>query len=152
LAVHKSSGGSGEGVAAVAARTPVPYLDLAMLPNVPSCRQGVEVRPIGDLAGFRDHRGCDGGGRAMVPRAGLSDVEPRLLDGNVGALRSRAQTQIVWGLPVTKNLRNALQAVQGLVPLSVPHDDPLRDTEANMPTLSRGQVAGIFAGKLTSWS
>src|SRR5262249_38664306 len=39
-----------------------------------------------------------------------------------------------------------------LVPSSVPHDDPLRDTEANMPTLSRSQVAGIFAGKITGWT
>jgi hypothetical protein len=152
LAIHKSSGGSGEGVGPVAARSTIAYLDLAMLPDVASCRQGTEVRAVGDLMAYRDHRGCDGGGRLVVPRAGLSDVEPRLFGGNTSVLQSRAQTQIIWGLPVTKNLRNALQAVQGLVPSGVPHDDPLRDTEANMPTLSRAQVAGIFAGKLTSWS
>jgi hypothetical protein len=152
LAIHKSSGGSGEGVGPVAARSTIAYLDLGALPDTASCRQGTEVRANGDLVAFRDHRGCDGGGRLVAPRAGLSDVEPRLFGGNTSALQSRAQTQIIWGLPVTKNLRNALQAVQGLVPFGVPHDDPQRDTEAKMPNLSRAQVAGIFSGRLTSWS
>jgi hypothetical protein len=153
LAVHKSSGSSGEGVGPVSAREPVAYLDLKGLPAVPSCKDGAEARAIGDLAAFRDHTGCNGTpGRLVVPRAGLSDVEPRLMGGVAAPLHVRPQNQIVWGLPVTKNLRNALQAVQGLVPSSVPHDDPLRDAEDKMPTLSRPQVAGIFAGKLTSWS
>jgi hypothetical protein len=152
LAIHKSSGGSGEGVGPVAAREPVAFLDLRALPAVTSCQQGQDVRAVGDLAAYREHRGCDGGGRSVVPRAGLSDVEPRLFGGNTAGLHSRSQNQIVWGLPVTKNLRNALQAVQGLVASSVPHDDPQRDAEAVMPTLSRVQVAGIFAGKLQKWS
>src|SRR5262249_40546699 len=63
----------------------------------------------------------------------------------------RAQTQIVWGLAVTKNLRNALQAVQGLVRNTIPHDDPSRDTEEAMPTLARAQVAGLLAGTVKSW-
>jgi hypothetical protein len=152
LAIHKSSGGSGEGVGPVVNRSTIAFLDLAVLPDAASCRQGTEVRGTGDLVAFRDHRGCDGGGRLVVPRAGLSDVEPRLFGGNTAVLQSRAQTQIIWGLPVTKNLRNALQAVQGLVPSGVPHDDPQRDSEANMPTLTRAQIAGIFSARLTSWS
>jgi hypothetical protein len=152
LAIHKSSGGSGEGVGPVAAREPVAFLELRALPSAPSCQQGVEVRAAGDLAAYREHRGCDGGGNLVVPRAGLSDVEPRLFGAVAAPLHSRSQNQIVWGLPVTKNLRNALQAAQGLVASSVPHDDPQRDAEAVMPTLTRTQVAGIFAGKLESWS
>jgi hypothetical protein len=153
LAVHKSSGGSGEGVGPVSAREPVAYLDLKALSATPSCKDGVDARAVGDLAAFRDHTACNGTtGRLLVPRAGLSDVEPRLMGGVAAPLHVRPQNQIVWGLPVTKNLRNALQAVQGLVASSVPHDDPLRDSEDKMPTLTRVQLAGIFAGKLTSWS
>jgi hypothetical protein len=66
-------------------------------------------------------------------------------------LTVRPQNQIVWGLPVSKNLRNALQTIQGLVPSSVPHDDPLRDSEASMPSLARAQVAALFSGAIRSW-
>src|SRR5262245_13523497 len=137
LAIHKSSGGSGEGVAPIAAREPVAFLDLRTLPAAPACRDGVDVRAVDDFAAYREHRGCDGARALSVPRAGLSDVEPRLLGAVTAQLHSRSQNQIVWGLPVTKNLRNALQAVQGLVASGVPHDDPQRDTEQAMPTLTR---------------
>jgi hypothetical protein len=67
-------------------------------------------------------------------------------------LTVRTQTQIIWGLPVSKNLRNALQAIQGLVRNTIPHDDPSRDIEDAMPTLSRAQVAGILSGTVSSWN
>jgi hypothetical protein len=85
------------------------------------------------------------------PRAGLSDVNPELVGGVSAPLTVQPQNQIVWGLPVSKNLRNALQTIQGLVPSSVPHDDPLRDAEASMPNLTRSQVATLFAGTIRSW-
>src|SRR5262250_358656 len=43
LSIHKSSGGSGEGVGPVSARTPISYLDLTALPATPSCKDGAEV-------------------------------------------------------------------------------------------------------------
>lgn len=151
LAVHKSSGGSGEGVTPVSGSLPVTFLDLARLADVPSCREGRREMASGDLAEYVSRTGCDGPGRAVVPRAGLSDVEPELVGGVMKPLSVRTQNQLVWGLPVSKNLRNALQAAQGLVRANVPHDDPSRDTEAAMPNLTRAQVAGIFAGTLVRW-
>ena len=85
------------------------------------------VRATSDFAAYRNHTACNGEGRPAVPRAGLSDVNPELVGGVTAALTVKAQNQIVWGLPVSKNFRNALQTIQGLVPSTVPHDDPSRD-------------------------
>lgn len=152
LAIYKSSGGSGEGVTPVSAGKSLPFLDLARLGASAACLEGRAVRPTSDFAPYREHTGCDGQGTSAVPRAGLSDVNPELVGGITAPLTVRAQNQIVWGLPVSKNLRNALQTIQGLVSATVPHDDPSRDTEAAMPTLDRAQIAAIFAGAINSWN
>lgn len=151
LAIYKSSGGSGEGVTPVAAATPLPFLDLAKLPHTAACEQGQAERATADLAAYTNHTGCDAAARLVRPRAGLSDVNPELVGGARVPLTVRAQNQIVWGLPVSKNLRNALQSIQGLVRSSVPHDDPQRDTEEAMPSLSRAQLAALFSGSIRSW-
>jgi hypothetical protein len=151
LAIYKSSGGSGEGVTPVSAGTPLRFIDLGKLAPAPGCTDGEQVRATSDFAAYRNHTGCDGPGRPAVPRAGLSDVNPELVGGVTAALSVQAQNQIVWGLPVSKNFRNALQTIQGLVPSAVPHDDPSRDTEEAMPTLARAQVAALFSGAIRSW-
>jgi hypothetical protein len=151
VAIYKSSGGSGEGVTPVSAATAVRYLDLGHLPQSPNCLTGQVVRATADLAAYRNHTECDGGGKLAVPRAGLSDVNPELVGGITAPLTVRAQNQIVWGLPVSKNLRNALQTIQGLVRSTVPHDDPSRETEEAMPTVARAQVTALFSGAIKSW-
>jgi hypothetical protein len=151
LAIYKSSGGSGDGVTPVAAATPLPFLDLAKLPQTPGCLNGQPKLATAELAPYVNHTGCDGAAKLVRPRAGLSDVNPELVGGVSAPLTVRPQNQIVWGLPVSKNLRNALQSIQGLVPSSVPHDDPLRDTEQNMPSLARALVAALFSGTIRSW-
>ena len=152
LAIYKSSGGSGEGVTPVAAGTPLPFIDLGKLAFVASCLEGEPARGTPDFSAYRNHTGCNGEGRLQVPRAGLSDVNPELVGSVTGHLTVRAQNQIVWGLAVSKNLRNALQTIQGLVPAAVPHDDPSRDAEAAMPTMARAQVAALFSGAIRSWN
>lgn len=149
IAIHKSSGGSGEGVTPVSSGAAITYIDLARLPA--ACRSGTDQPAVDDFAPHREHTGCDGGGKRAVPRAGLSDVDPALVGGMTQPLTSVPQNQLVWGLPVTKNLRNALQAAQGLVRSDVPHDHPERERAENMPSLTRTQVAGIFAGTVTDW-
>jgi hypothetical protein len=151
LAIYKSSGGSGEGVTPVSAATPLPFLDLGKLPHNPRCVNGQPVKGTTELAPYTNHTECDAAEKLARPRAGLSDVNPELVGGISAALTVRAQNEIVWGLPVSKNLRNALQSIQGLVSSSVPHDDPLRDTEASMPSLSRAQVTALFTGSIRSW-
>jgi hypothetical protein len=151
LAIYKSSGGSGEGVTPVSGATPLPFLDLAKLPSSPACTSGQPIKATAELAAYTNHTGCNDSAKLARPRAGLSDVNPELVGGVTAPLTVRPQNQIVWGLPVSKNFRNALQTIQGLVPSGVPHDDPLRDTEASMPSLARAQVVAIFAGAIRSW-
>lgn len=151
LAIYKSSGGSGEGVTPVSAAKPLRFIDLARLPASPSCARGVPARASATFMAYVNHSGCDGVGKLAIPRAGLSDVNPELVGGIEAPLTVRAQNQIVWGLPVSKNFRNALQTIQGLVPSTVPHDDPSRDAEETMPTLARAQIAALFAGAIRSW-
>ena len=152
LAVHKSSGGSGEGVTPITDQLAVTYFDLEALGRADACAQSSPVLKSGDLSAYQNHRSCSARSVKRVPIAGISDIEPDLLSDNPEHLIATSLAQIVWGLPVSKNFRNALQAIQGLVPAEVPHDDPTRDTEASMPTLSSTQVASIFAGTLDSWN
>lgn len=152
LAVHKSSGGSGEGVTPITDQLAVTYFDLEALGRADACAQSSPVLKSGDLSAYQNHRSCSARSVRRVPIAGISDIEPDLLADNPEHLVATSLAQIVWGLPVSKNFRNALQAIQGLVPAEVPHDDPARDTEASMPTLNSTQVASIFAGTLDSWN
>jgi hypothetical protein len=95
LAVHKSSGSSGEGVAPVSGGVAIPYLDPANVPAAASSREGAPERTTADFVAYRNHAGCDGGGRRVVPQAGMSDVEPALVCGISRPLTVRTQTQLI---------------------------------------------------------
>ncbi len=152
LAVHKSSAGSGEGVAPVANAQQISYIDLENLPEDNNCSTPSRILHSGDLAAYSNRTDCGGGGKLAVPGLGVSDIEPTLLGKDTSRLSFRSKSQIIWGLPVSKNFRNALQALQGLVPADVAHDSPERESEQNMPSLTSAQVASIFSGAIQSWS
>jgi hypothetical protein len=151
LAVYKSSGGSGEGVAPLVAGEAVPFLSIDGMRDV-GCAASTRRLPSADLAAYTEHRDCGGPTRPELLHAGISDLEPALLIDDASRLEMHSLAQLVWGLPVSKNLRNALQAVQGLVPAEVAHDDPSREAQDAMPSLSSTQVSSIFAGRITEWS
>ncbi len=84
--------------------------------------------------------------------AGFADVEPGLLNAiltpsassaTIGAMTKNAIAAQTWGIAVSRNLRNALQKVQGLTVGD--------DTEAGMPSLPKNVITGIFLGQLTTW-
>jgi ABC-type phosphate transport system substrate-binding protein len=50
----------------------------------------------------------------------------------------------MFGVPVTLNLRNALQAAQGLAVGS--------ETEANMPSLTKSELRSLYTGYLAEWT
>ena len=143
LLIHKrSDGGSGWGVVPVAQQAQIARMDL---PNA-NCQ---------DADGDRTWN-CDAVTTLDTPLVGVSDVEPKVFkglnvvsdfgdvtDADVAALTTFAQSQLVFGVPVTTELRDALQQAQGLV---VGEDD-----EANMPTLSSNLVRSLFTGQVTSW-
>lgn len=86
---------------------------------------------------------------------GISDVEPELftvsqnggLSVSAAALSAMTVNSVnaqAFGIVVTPDLRNALQAAQGL---TVGSDDV-----ANIPSLSSAVIANIFAGRMANWS
>ncbi len=151
LAIFKSSGGSGDGVEPLVTNSPMPFMSFSVLQRR-GCSASTRIVPTGDLAAMTEHRGCDGGEEMRVPDAGISDLEPELFGSDSSDLVERSLSQLVWGLPVSKNFRNALQALQGLVPAEVAHDDERREAEAAMPVLSNTVISSIFAGSINRWS
>ena len=89
---------------------------------------------------------------AVVPTVGFSDVEPALFvpggPNAIGAfdvsnLDTLPTLSLTFGVPVTLNLRNALQKAQSLNEGS--------DALVDMPSLSRSQVTSLLAGKIGNW-
>lgn len=156
VAIHKTSiGGSGNGVQPVANQTTMNFIDMnAIKSGAITCTGTASVAaetPVTGVtfAGYTDHTGCGStsGTRAAVPDAGISDVEPALVgasESEISRLNVQSQNAVVFGVPVTEALRNALQQAQGLV---VGAED-----EANMPSLSKAQIASIYNGGITDWT
>lgn len=143
---HKrSAGGSGFGVAPVADATPIPH----MVINNGNCTGTspnylCSITNPGDVANH-------------VSDAGISDVEPGLFvppnvpsgfgattPAQLNKMVITSQVGLVFGIPVTKALRDALQTAQGLTAGS--------ETEANMPNLSKNQVAALMTGGIKNWT
>ena len=76
---------------------------------------------------------------------GVSDVGPAEVQAaasaNCGA--PGGSFALVFGVPVTKKLRDALQVAQGKVGGS--------DLTTDMPSLSYDQVRGLFTGRINTW-
>lgn len=144
LVVHKrSNGGSGYGVVPVATQASITRMDL---PNA-NCAE---------TAAGSGEWNCDLVTTNDTPLVGVSDVEPKVFKGynkvaefgdvtsdHLAALTVKAQSQVVFGVPVTTELRDVLQQAQGL---TVGAED-----EANMPSLSSNLVRSLFTGQVTSW-
>lgn len=144
---HKrSSGGSGMGVAPVADATPIAHMTI----NNGNCSLGAnpnEYLCTTANAGDTINHVSDGG---------ISDVEPALFvppnvpsgfsattPAQLAKLNIQSQVGLVFGIPVTKALRDALQTAQGLTAGA--------EDEANMPNLSRQQVAALMTGGIKKW-
>lgn len=159
LVVYKTSvGGSGTGVGPVASAQNLEFLDIptmfagnmaAFCPNAPIVTPATAaVAP--DTIGLPEFRRVNCAANAPrsngVADAGLSDTEPALLGATatqIAALNSRGTNQLVFGIPVTLTMYRGLQLAQGL---------GQDDTAANVPSLSRAQIANIFTGAIVDAS
>lgn len=163
LFTKRNAGGSGWGVQPIETGTAIAHMDVLEAFNAGSCNSPTS------LGTNKFERTCtldrtnetsqtdpgdpDDGLVWAVADAGTSDVEPALfVPPNVPAgflpfegpiANVRASGGLVFGIPVTTNLRDALQAAQGL---TVGAED-----EANMPSLSRQQVATLFTAQMPNW-
>jgi len=162
LALRKSSGDSGEGVSSATGKYSVNFVPgnaaagayscgavstLAADPPLVSMNQQTcnFVTTVGTL--ITGPNGPTGTGLI-----GIADVEAPLLNVQLGGIISSAQlgsvnpTAIVgnvWGVAVTKVLRDKLQSVQGL---------GTTENEADIPTLSSATLYAIFANQLPSFA
>lgn len=154
IAIHKTSvGGSGNGVQPVANQTNLAFIDMAAIKaGTIACDVGTAI-PAETVAGvtfagYTNRNNCGTvGTRNAVPDAGISDVEPALVGASaaeISRLNVQSQNAVVWGIPVTEALRNALQQVQGL---TVGAED-----EANMPSLTYAQLSSVYNGGIADWS
>ena len=94
----------------------------------------------------------------MVPTVGVSDVNPEMFVGDnvpagflpIDATAVSARLTVVpgaalvFGIPVSLPLYNALQLAQGKTVGAI--------DEVNMPSLSKAEVASIMAGRVKNWN
>jgi hypothetical protein len=151
IAFYKYSvGGSGAGVSPVNAATPLPFLDLAKINT--SCAGTSSVADIdgtGPLSSFVDVA-CGAATGTVTTNAvsyiGVSDVEPAFFGGasTYNNLKAEGLASVIFGVPVTRNIYEALQAQQGLTVGGL--------TEADMPTLSQAQLTSMYTQLGQTWA
>ncbi len=159
LIYKRNNGGSAQGVNPVVADTAIDFLKVDDAANCTKISDGAAGASFTKL-------NCNyTAGNALLsnpqkPDFGMSDVDPAQFFGqntpagyepitpeDVSKLTVKAAGALVFGVPVTKKLRNAMQQAQfGKTNACVG-----KDTVACMPSLSSAQIASIFTGKLNSW-
>jgi hypothetical protein len=151
LAVYKYSvGGSGAGTTPVNSATSLPFLDLSKIATscVPGSSSAVDLDGTGPLSSFVDITcgAASGNITTSVPSyLGISDVEPAFFGtaATYGSLSSESLATVIFGVPVTKIVYEALQTKQGLTPGGL--------TEADMPSLTQGQLTSLYTQQGQTW-
>ncbi len=85
---------------------------------------------------------------AATTYIGLSDVEPAFFSSSTSNLTSGSVYALIFGVPVTLNIRNALQTQQ----FGAGNACVGSDTEACMPTLSSFQLTSAYTQLGQSWA
>jgi hypothetical protein len=179
VAFHKSSTtGSGSGVGPLIQRTPVDFLNVTEIRTQFDKRCPADKRTEhpaeGDLTAYTEYECLNPTPDHQVPDAGVSDVEPRfflnayhLAPDAIDVLSVHNANAFIFGIPVSLKLRDALQGARfpktdACNPAN-PHYADLIDvkyggrvkrgeSEPCVPSLSRAQLAGIFAGVVADWA
>lgn len=153
IAVHKESAlGSANGVAPVRDAIPLLFINLTSI-NTSNCSSSgagfgtqAAVTPIAPdtlgLPAFTRWNCSATTNVSAAPHVGFTDVEPAIFNESSTGLTIASPNQLMFGIPVTKKLRDDLQTAQGKLSGS--------ETAANVPNLTLSQVAGLFAGIGTS--
>lgn len=81
---------------------------------------------------------------AATTYIGVSDVEPAFFTNNASNITAASSYALIFGVPVSLNVRNAMQTQQGLTVGS--------DTEANMPSLSSAQLTSAYTQLGQTWA
>jgi hypothetical protein len=144
-----SGGGSANGILPVA-NASAPAATYRAL-NTTNCTSSTPITLLG-VANVTPWV-CGATAQAAVPTVGFADTEPALFAQggpnaigafNVTDIETNSTFVLTFGPQVTVNLRNALQAAQGLNVGS--------DALADMPSLSITDLASLYSGKTTNWN
>jgi hypothetical protein len=150
----ESNGGSNEGTYYPAAQATLAFFDATQTPvgctAVGALAAGYYWTHQQAIAGEYD--GCTGTIIQAIPEVGVADEDPALF--NIGpqaisaALIQKLNTtplfQNQFAIGVSLNLYRALQTAQGLTVGD--------DTLANMPSLTKAEISGLYSGSITAWS
>lgn len=148
---RKADLGSGFGVTQVDESIPVAVRDMT------ACTADGTTRTVGSVT--VSEYSCTGATVTDVPDIGISDLEPSLFTGTLkaGGVDFKDVTNMIvkplsglaFGVVVTTDLRNALQAAQ-----KTPTNNMVvgSDLEKDMPSLSSTQLRSIFTGKVKKWT
>jgi PBP superfamily domain len=150
----ESNGGSNEGTFFVAAQQGLNFFDATQAP-VGCTNEGAIAAShyfTHQQAIATEFDGCTGPIVSIVPEVGVADEDPALFNLGLQAISSSLIAKLnttplfqnQFGVGVSLDLYRALQTQQGLTVGD--------DTLANMPSLSRAQIAGLFSGAITNWS
>jgi hypothetical protein len=150
----ESNGGSNEGTFYPAAQQTLAFFDATQAPAGCTSEGAIAAGHYftHQQAITAEFDGCTGVIVQAIPDVGVADEDPALF--NIGpqaissALIAKLNTtplfQNQFAIAVSLNLYRALQAQQGLTVGD--------DTLAQMPTLSKQQISGLFGGNITNWN
>ncbi|WP_442975195.1 hypothetical protein, partial [Salmonella enterica] len=108
----------------------LPFLDLTKIAASCTGSNATTTTPtFNTTLGSYTNVACGNASSALTTLAttyiGVSDVEPAFFSNSTANVTSVPSYALIFGVPVSKNLRDAMQTQQGLTAGS--------DTEANMP-------------------
>jgi hypothetical protein len=135
----RSAGGSAQGVGPVCDNLTQAYMKLQ-----PSCTFLGNPAPPTNLAEWRCPNTASDQ-EQLEAEIGISDVGPSEVQASASANCGSpgGSFALVFGMPVTKKLRDALQVAQGLTSGSELPED--------MPSLSYDQVRSLYTGRINTW-
>ena len=159
LAIHKNTNSSGDGVALLQPATgaTVAFLGVSDLSNLAGCTTTAVPAALGIPAYNVNTCGASvgtaGTGTTLAkPQLGFTDSEPAQF-GTAAAPASNVVGAVpfglIFGIPVSKTLRNALQDVQFPGNTFTVAD---RELEVNMPNVASAQINAIFTGRYSNWT
>ena len=176
IAVLKSdAGGSGNGVGPLTKGIlHVPFWDLRNLgPGFLAGCAGVTTAPVSSsFSAYVLHTGCTNGSTnatGIAPDAGISDLEPAifkavftpaLTNGDLAAIPGNPISAVIFGIPVSLNVRDNMQRILFQPNTNVCNpDNPVAatylanaETAACQPSLTKSQLAALYTQNYPDWT
>ena len=146
IAIHKNTNSSSDGTNAVA--NGAGTLKFLQVSDLGACNAAaVPVAATATIPAYNTFAcGSFAGTADAVPKFGFSDSEPAQFATSAaipGQLTTVYPLTIIFGVPVTKNVRDLLQTAQNL---------GHTENEVDMPSLTSQQISSIFSNRTKTWT